>query len=46
MEAKQKLQADYEARAQKIHAIGQLLKAYCLYLRDVQYVVQENKVMN
>ena len=45
MEAKQKLQADYEAKAQKIHSIGQLLKAYCLYLRDVQYVVQENKVI-
>jgi preprotein translocase subunit SecA len=45
MEAKQKFQADYEAKAQKIHAISQLLKAYCLYLRDVQYVVQENKVI-
>jgi preprotein translocase subunit SecA len=45
MEMKQKLQADYEARAQKIHSISQLLKAYCLYQRDVQYVVQENKVI-
>jgi preprotein translocase subunit SecA len=45
MELKQKLQADYEAKAQKIHSIGQLLKAYCLYVRDVQYVVQENKVI-
>jgi preprotein translocase subunit SecA len=45
MEAKQKLQGDYEVKAQKIHAIGQLLKAYCLYLKDVQYVVQENKVI-
>jgi len=45
MEMKQKLQSDYEAKAQKIHSIGQLLKAYCLYLRDVQYVVQENKVI-
>ena len=45
LELKQKMQADYEAKAQKIHAISQLLKAYCLYLRDVQYVVQENKVI-
>ncbi|MEY4386677.1 MAG: hypothetical protein RLY20_1960 [Verrucomicrobiota bacterium] len=45
MEAKQQLQANYEAKAQKIHAISQLLKAYCLYLKDVQYVVQENKVI-
>jgi preprotein translocase subunit SecA len=45
LELKQKLQADYEAKAQKIHSISQLLKAYCLYQRDVQYVVQENKVI-
>src|SRR5205814_5662455 len=34
-----------EARAQQIHCIAQLLKAYCLYQKDVQYVVQENKVI-
>jgi preprotein translocase subunit SecA len=45
LELKQKMQAEYEAKAQKIHAISQLLKAYGLYLRDVQYVVQENKVI-
>src|SRR5271169_1206356 len=44
MEAKTKLQADFEAKAQKIHAISQLLKAYSLYQLDVEYVVQENKV--
>ena len=45
LEMKNKLQADFEAKAQKIHAISQLLKAYSLYLKDVQYVVQENKVI-
>ena len=45
LEAKTKLQADFEAKAQKIHAISQLLKAYSLYLLDVEYVVQENKVL-
>jgi preprotein translocase subunit SecA len=45
MEAKTKLQADFESKAQKIHAISQLLKAYCLYQKDVEYVVQENKVI-
>ncbi|HEX4349709.1 MAG TPA: preprotein translocase subunit SecA [Verrucomicrobiae bacterium] len=45
MEAKAKLQADFEAKAQKIHAISQLLKAYSLYQLDVEYVVQENKVL-
>ncbi|HEV2211589.1 MAG TPA: preprotein translocase subunit SecA [Verrucomicrobiae bacterium] len=45
LEAKTKLQQEYEAKAQRIHAISQLLKAYCLYEKDVQYVVQENKVI-
>jgi preprotein translocase subunit SecA len=45
METKTKLQADFEAKAQKIHAISQLLKAYSLYQLDVEYVVQDNKVL-
>jgi len=45
LEAKTKIQAEFEAKAQKIHAISQLLKAYSLYQLDVEYVVQENKVI-
>ena len=45
LEAKAKLQSDFELKAQKIHAISQLLKAYSLYQLDVEYVVQDNKVM-
>jgi preprotein translocase subunit SecA len=45
LEKKAKLQADFEAKAQTIHSISQLLKAYVLYLKDVQYVVQDNKVI-
>ena len=45
LEAKAKLQADFEQKAQKIHAISQLLKAYSLYQLDVEYVVQDNKVI-
>ena len=45
LELKTKLQQELEAKAQQIHAIAQLLKAYTLYLKDVQYVVQENKVI-
>jgi preprotein translocase subunit SecA len=45
MEAKTKVQQEFESKAQRIHAISQLLKAYCLYLKDVQYVVQDNKVI-
>jgi preprotein translocase subunit SecA len=45
MEAKTKLQQDFETKAQKIHSISQLLKAYSLYQKDVEYVVQANKVI-
>ncbi len=45
LELKSQAQAEFEVKAQQIHAISQLLKAYCLYLKDVQYVVQENKVI-
>ena len=45
LEAKAKMQSDFEAKAQKIHAISQLLKAYSLYQLDVEYVVQDNKVI-
>jgi preprotein translocase subunit SecA len=39
------VQQDFETKAQKIHAISQLLKAYSLYQLDVEYVIQENKVI-
>ncbi|PWU21138.1 MAG: preprotein translocase subunit SecA [Verrucomicrobia bacterium] len=45
LELKNKLQQEFETKAQRIHAIAQLLKAYCLYQKDVQYVVQDNKVI-
>jgi preprotein translocase subunit SecA len=45
LEMKSKLQSEFEKKAQTIHAISQLLKAYSLYVKDVQYVVQENKVI-
>jgi preprotein translocase subunit SecA len=45
LEAKAKLQSEFETKAQRIHSISQLLKAYSLYIKDVQYVVQDNKVI-
>ena len=45
MEMKTKVQADFETKAQKMHSISQLLKAYSLYQLDVEYVIQENKVV-
>ncbi len=34
-----------DAQAERIHNISQLLRAYCVYEKDVQYVVEENKVV-
>jgi len=34
-----------DAQGERIHNISQLLKAYCLYEKDVEYVVEENKVI-
>ncbi len=35
----------YATISEEIHAISQLLRAYSLYERDVEYVVQDGKVM-
>jgi preprotein translocase subunit SecA len=45
LDTKAKMQADFEAKSQRIHVISQLLKAYCLFEKDVEYVVQDNKVV-
>ncbi len=44
-EKKLAAQQRYAAVSEDIHAISQLLRAYSLYERDVEYVVQEGKVM-
>ncbi len=44
-QAKSRLQAQCDHQAERIHNISQLLRAYCLYERDVEYVVEENKVV-
>ena len=38
-------QSSYATASTKIHCIGQLLRAYALYEKDVEYIVQEGKVM-
>lgn len=42
---KQECQRRCDVQAERMHNIAQLLKAYCLYERDVEYVVEENKVI-
>ncbi len=41
---KDKLITDYAEKAERIHAINQLLKAYALFEKDVEYVVMDGKV--
>ena len=38
-------QQNYDQASERIHNISQLLRAYCVYEKDVQYVVVENKVV-
>jgi preprotein translocase subunit SecA len=45
MKAKQEAQAAYDDASERIHNISQLLRAYCVFEKDVQYVVQDNKVL-
>ncbi|HYE59131.1 MAG TPA: preprotein translocase subunit SecA, partial [Rhodothermales bacterium] len=42
---RRELYARYAAQAERLHAIEQLLRAYTLYEKDVEYIVQEGKVM-
>jgi preprotein translocase subunit SecA len=43
IEMRQKLEDLYIDRTERNHNIGQLLRAYMLYERDVEYVVEEGK---
>ena len=44
-ERRRRIQADFMARNERVHNCNQLLRAFCLYERDVEYVVQENRVL-
>jgi len=43
--AKEECQRRMDSQAEKIHNISQLLKAYCVFEKDVQYVVKDDKVI-
>jgi preprotein translocase subunit SecA len=42
---KEELFRDFGVKSERIHTLNQLLKAYALFEKDIQYVVMENKVM-
>jgi preprotein translocase subunit SecA len=44
-EAKRVRQQYCDSQAERIHNISQLLRAYCLFEKDVDYVIEENKVI-
>ncbi len=43
-EKKSSMIADFSNKSERVHTINQLLKAYTLFEKDVEYVVMENKV--
>ncbi len=44
LEKKDNLLRDYAIKSERVHTINQLLKAYTLFEKDVEYVVIDNKV--
>jgi len=45
LEKRKQAQMEYDKKSEIIHNISQLLRAYCLFEKDVHYVVQDNKVI-
>ncbi|REE05859.1 preprotein translocase subunit SecA [Marinoscillum furvescens] len=44
LKRKEEVIADYSVKAQRIHSVNQLLRAYCLYEKDTEYIVVDDKV--
>ena len=44
LETKDKMLQDYAVKSERIHTVNQLLKAYTMFEREVEYVVIDNKV--
>ena len=44
-EEKEKLFQDFSIKSERIHTLTQLLKAYTLFEKDVEYVIMEDKIM-
>ena len=45
LQEKQKFQENYASKSERLQNISQLLRAYCLFEKDVHYVVAEGKVL-
>jgi preprotein translocase subunit SecA len=44
LEKKEELLTSYSIKSERVHTINQLLKAYAMFEKDVEYVVIDNKV--
>ena len=44
-DAKEKLFQDFGVKSERIHTLTQLLKAYTLFEKDVEYVIMDNKIL-
>jgi len=44
-EKRQSIQDAFAVKSERIHNVDQLIRAYCLYEKDVEYVVQNNQVL-
>ena len=42
---KDEIMQNYSIKSERVHTVNQLLKAYTLFEKDVEYVVMDNKVM-
>lgn len=44
LKAKDELLSDYAIKSERVHTVNQLLKAYTMFEKDVEYVVMDNKI--
>ena len=44
LDRKDNLMREYAAKSDRIHSVSQLLKAYTIFERDVDYIIQDHKV--
>ena len=44
MQKKDELLADYALKSERVHTVNQLLKAYTMFEKDVEYVIMDNKI--
>ena len=44
MEKRRSIQEDYAMRNERVHAVDQLIRAYSVYEKDIDYVVQDGQV--